>query len=430
MAESKKDTSEKDDKGGASATEPLLLAAKFKEEDRYFLPIDSVIEAERQTSALNKMYSIAMYGSLKVKLNQLHETIKKNVVSEDSISQHLRHYLKKDLPTARVHLKTIAIMLINQARVKGQKAGIQIVLVFKAVDCLRMVIQYSDDGVDAVTSYMILQIISRLPKAFIPHMNREKEIFNQNLALQRAVKENLPTIAVRNRLASLYNQQKCFTEVLYQHEQILQYFINKKPQTKSNREKICVININIAELYRSITIFDGEFKNGQILQNFIHRYNRDVLFNKNREPLTTITGPINKMTVKNTFKELSQLSVNHFEIALKFFPANKNRKKRSEIYVILGENYLEMNKDVDACISFQDALLLLGKERNSDEGFAEKYRIIQLMKKSAGHIKDSSGDKYKSFVVKEANKLESDRLEWKEDEQRRQKIRTGSSKKW
>ncbi|MBF0237446.1 MAG: hypothetical protein HQM12_07065, partial [SAR324 cluster bacterium] len=397
---------------------------KFKEEDRFFLGNKSIEQEEREMGILHKMMDVALYGSYKVTLEHFQTMIKQNKFSEDALDEHVRHYLKKGPRECIGHLKVIIKMLIDQSRETGQTMGTQVVLLFKAIDCLRMIVQYSDQGVDNIASFLLLQIMARMPKAFTKHMSREKEIFNQNVALKRSIKEQQPTINVRNKLASLYLQQRCYADSLYQYESMLDYFQSKKPMNPADREKICVLHLNIAEMFKAIYNWDAELKNGQIFQNFLFRYNRDAEIHiKSRTPITPIRGPVNKMTITQSYKDIKQLTINHYETALKYFPAEKNRKKRSEILAVVGRSYAEMGKVSEAASRLQDSLLLLGKERNSPEIFKEKEDILNLMKQCVGKMPGPKGEKYKSFVVHESNKLEQDQHEWKEEEKRKDEIR-------
>ncbi|MBF0286884.1 MAG: hypothetical protein HQM14_03630 [SAR324 cluster bacterium] len=419
-------------KGGkkAAVEDSLDIPEKFKEEDRVFIGSIDFRREEKERGIMGKMLGLIMYGSLKVTLDHLEAMIKKNAFSEGALDQHLRHYLKRGEREVCGSLRCITQMLLQRTRDTDQTTGSQVVLMFKAIDCLRMIVQYSPSAVDNLPTFMILQIMAKMPGAFVPHMNREKQIFNHTLGLQRAIKEGLPTINVRNKLANLYMKQKCYADVLYQYENMLGYFQSKKPQTPADKEKTCVIHLNIADMYKDIYNFKGEFKNGQILQNFIFRNNRDAdIMNPSRHKISEITGPVNKLTVSQVYKDLKQFAVEHYEEALKLFPKNKNLKKRSDILVTLGKTYAEMGKANEAADRLQDSLLILGKERNSPEMFKNKEDILTLMREAVPKLAAGpKKEKLKSFIVKEENKLESDQLEWEEQEQRKKNLQEQAEK--
>ncbi len=410
---------------GGPIQDGLDLPEKFKEEDRLFMGMDDVKKQEKEQGIMGKMFDSVLHGSMKFTLEHLEAMIKKNSISEVALDQHIRRYMKKDEKMLVQHLKCIAQMLIQQSRVPGQGMGTQVVLLFKAIDCLRMATQYAPSGADNIPSFVTLQIMAKMPPAFVPHMNREKSIFNLYIALQRAVKEKLPTINVRNKLASLYVKQKCYADALFQYERMLEYFSSKKPQSPAVKEKLCVLHLNIGDMYKSIFSFQGDFKNGQILQNFVFRYNREAdIQHSSRTKIHELSGPINKMTVKDLYKDLQQLSVNHYEAALKYFPADKNRKKRSEVLVVVGKNYAEMGRHSEAGESLRDSLLLLGKERNSPDIFQNKEEVLDVMHASVGKMPPGpKQEKLKSFVVRERNKLDSDKMEWEEQQKKKDEIR-------
>ena len=416
---------DKEQKDHQQALELIILPISFKQEERYFFSVEGVINTEKETSPLQKMYNALLYGRNKVTLMHIQAMVKQNIMSEEALDRHLNHYLRRGMELTVSHLKAIAKIMIDQARNPHLKLGTQLVLLFKAIDCLRMSIPYSIEEVNPLTSYMILQILAKMPAPFVPHANREKQIFNYTLSLQKAVKNGLPSISIRNKLAQLYVEQKCFADALYQYEKILIYFLNKKPQTPKDKEKICVIYMNIAEVYQQIYTFKGGFKNGQILQNFIFRYNREAQHVvKERTPITPISGPINNVTVKNTYKDLQQISLIYFELALKFFPASKNPKRRSHILSVLGENYAVLGRHQEACTCLQDALLILSKERNAKEILDKKEHFLNLMKTSVSNIPEKNVERFRSFIVKETNKLDSDRVEWEKEEKRKNNLRT------
>jgi len=423
------DASKGKDKEAASL-DNIQLPLKFKEEDKVFSETKETWLNVQEQGFTSKMIDLMMYGSLKTTLDVLDTMIKKNAMTEIALDQHLRYYLKKGPEETCATLKCISQMLIAQARLPQQKMGAQVILLFKAIDCLRMVTQYSPPGADSLPSYLVLQIIARMPPAFEPHMSREKQIFNLNISLQRAVKERIPTINVRNKLASVYIKQNCYADALFQYEGILDYFLAKKPQTSSDKEKICVIHLSIGDMFIGICDFKGEFKNGQILQNFLFRYNRDteILFTS-RTQISLINGRVNKLTVTQLYKDLKQLAVDHYKKALSLFPKNKNQKKRSDVLVTLGKIYTEMGKAVEGAVSFQDSLLLLGKQRNSEEIFKGKEAVLEQMRICIMKIPDSDKQKFKSFVVKEENTLETDKMEWEREKLRQEKLRLEAEKK-
>ncbi len=407
----------------------LEIPGKFKEEDRLFSGNPEFHTSEREKGIFSKMMDTIAHGSLKVTLDDLESMIKKNSINEGTLDQHLRFYIRKDPQKAIADLKCIAQFLIEQTRQTGQTAGTQVVLLFKAIDCLRMVMQY-DEGIDNIPSFMILQIISKMPNAFVSHMSREKKIFNLNISLQRAIKEGVPTISVRNKLASLLLQQKCFADVLFQYEKILESLFNQKPLTPKIKEKICVIYLNIGDLYKEIFSFEGDFKNGQILQNFIFRNNRDAdLVISKRGRLKDVTGPINKMTVKEIYKELQHEAIKYYEKGLQYFPPDRNRKKRSEVLISIGKSYVALGKLSQAAKALRDSLLLLGKERNSEEVFKEKDEILTIIHTSVVKMPaGSEQDAMRSFVVSERNKLEGEQQEWQAQEQRKDEIRKDAAR--
>lgn len=413
-----------------SAQDALDLPEKFKEEDRVFLGTKDTFLEEKEMGVLGKMVTMAMYGSLKVTLEQIEALVKKNTVNEIALDQHLRFYLKKGLPAACKNLKCIAKILIDQARQPEQNLGSQVVLMFKAIDCMRMVVQYSPTGADNLPSFFILQVMAKMPPAFVAHMNREKQIFNVNINLQRAIKQGVPTINIRNKLANLYLQQMCYADALFQYEEMLNYFLKKKPQTPAEKEKICVLHLNIAEMFGHIYNFKGDFKNGQIVQNFVFRYNRDAdITITSRTSVKPLTGPVNKLSVAQLYKDLKQLTVDHYESAIKLFPKSKNQKKKSEVLILLGKNYAEMGKPAEGVVCLQDSLLILGKQRNSPEIFKSKEEVLEVMRECIAKIPPGEKkNKYKSFVVKEENTLESDKMEWEEERKKKDIIRRKSEK--
>lgn len=310
-----------------SSYETIGLPKEFREETRFFFPVHQTIKKEKNRNPIQKIGQFFRYGSLKFSLQDIQKMIQQDAISEDGINLHLSYYMRQGAEAVCPQLKAIAKLFIEQSRQAGQSAGTQVVLLFKAIDCLRMYQQYSPKGTDNISSFLVLQVFTKMPSVFVTQMDREKMIFNYHLGLQRSLKAGQSGIDYRHQLAHLYVEQKCFSDALYQYEQILEYFQTKESVTSGDQDKICLVHLSLAEFYREIFEFKGNFKNGQIIQNFMFRYYREsTFFTKQRPKIRLIRGSINRMTIRPLYEDLEQIASEHYLKSMESLLVQKNEK--------------------------------------------------------------------------------------------------------
>lgn len=259
-----------------------------------------------------------LFGKLKVSLLALRKQIEQGKINEDSIDSHLRHYLKKeDTKIYQQHLLSIAQMCIKQARVEKDR-NTQLPLLFKAIDLLRMYIQYSEEAVDVMASNVIIHIFSTFPDEFSEKWALEQEVFRHYVELhktKRRVKDigfgDKENVSLRTKIALLSAQQKNYYDAFVQFSNILTFYqfrTNDDPQVVLNRAKS---HAWIGNVFQELIHYvqPGE---ATILKNFVYRYNRDHATRKNDHPIAIVKRN-DAIALKQTKKDLIRLANEQYE---------------------------------------------------------------------------------------------------------------------
>ena len=271
-------------------------------------------EAIEEQGFLNHLFG----GRLKVSLLALRKQIEQGTVHEESIDSHLRHYLKKgNTKIYRQHLLSIAQMCIKQARMEKDKNR-QLPLLFKAIDLLRMTIQYSEGAVDVTASNVIIHIFSTFPDEFSQKWQLEQEVFRLSVELHKAQhrlkdigfgdKEN---VALRTKIALLSAQQKNYYDAFVQFSNILKFYQfrnDEDPQVVLNRAKS---HAWIGNVFQEL-IHYVQPGNATILKNFVYRYNRDHATPKNAHPIALVKRN-DVIAMKQTKRDLIRLANEQYE---------------------------------------------------------------------------------------------------------------------
>ena len=132
--------------------------------------------SQREEERVNRVSSW-LSGRPQVTLYDLrYQLIEKNAMDEEALDAHLFHYIhRRELSLVRWHLLYLTHLHLNHAREITQGA-VQFDLLFKAVDLLRMYIQYCEATLDMLASRMIVHIFSIFPYSYDYKWHLEAEI--------------------------------------------------------------------------------------------------------------------------------------------------------------------------------------------------------------------------------------------------------------
>ncbi len=259
------------------------------------------------------LLSHMLIGKLPVSLIDIRKRIEQGEECSGMIDSHLRHYLKKNnRELYRQHLLSIAHMCIKQARAEKHKQK-QIPLLFKAIDLLRIYIQYCDEGIDLMASSIILHALSTFPKEFDEKLAVEKDVYKSYVELhkiRRRVSEigygDKENVALRIKLSKLCVQEKNYYDAFVQFGTVLQsyrYRGEDDPQAVLNRART---HTWIGNVFQELIHYAQPGK-ATILVNFIDRYNRDHATRRKPYPIAVLKRN-DAIAIRKTKRDIIRLA--------------------------------------------------------------------------------------------------------------------------
>ncbi|MBI4084004.1 MAG: hypothetical protein HY423_15485 [Candidatus Lambdaproteobacteria bacterium] len=208
---------------------------------------------------------------------------------EDPLRDTFDFYRRKDdrsemLPV----LKFYAAYLMQQAR-KETNFRSQLFLLFKAVDLLRMIVQYSPYSVSPEAESLVFCIFTDLgsqkPERFKNYVQNEGTIY----AIVKQLRNMPNDINLRLRLAQELVRQTMVFDALVQYDFLLRVYPKVPVEFDTRRAGVY---IRIAELFGELIANTARpLGDGRKLRNFIERYNRDYAEKGEEIPIVTGRDP-------------------------------------------------------------------------------------------------------------------------------------------
>lgn len=193
--------------------------------------------------------------------------------SEDALKDTLDYYRKKDDYTELVRvLKFYAAYLLQQARRERVFAS-QLFLLFKAVDFLRMIVQYSPYSVNQDAETLVFAIFTDLgtqrPQQFGRYYETEQTVFQSMKRLQLFPSDH----RARLRLAEQLVEQTSFYDAVVQYEFLMRFYPRMPRHADIPRGRAALALGNIYQnLIDNAGRHPGDMRK---LRNFVERRNRD-----------------------------------------------------------------------------------------------------------------------------------------------------------
>ena len=193
--------------------------------------------------------------------------------SEDALKDAIDYYRKKDDYTELVRvLKFYAAYLLQQAR-RERVFGSQLFLLFKAVDFLRMIVQYSPYSVNQDAETLVFAIFTDLgtqrPQQFGRYYETEQDVFQTMKRLQLFPSDH----RARLRLAEQLSQQTSFYDAVVQYEFLMRFYPRMPRHADIPRGRAALA---LAGIYQNLIDNAGRHPGDmRKLRNFVERHNRD-----------------------------------------------------------------------------------------------------------------------------------------------------------
>ena len=224
---------------------------------------------------------------------------------EHDLSTALDFYSRKDPDQLLPVLKFFAAYLMQQAR-QSKDLRQQIFLVFKAVDLLRMVVQYSPYAVnydaETIVSGVFADLGLQLPKRFTHYQETEVRIHAIMRRLHHAPNDH----SARAQLADAYAQQTSLYDSFVQYQMLLRLLPAMRIELDRRRG---LVYVRVGDLFQGLADFSpGALQDGRKMRNFVERYNRDYAERGNSIPVWSGPDAASVRKVQRRFRELANRS--------------------------------------------------------------------------------------------------------------------------
>src|SRR5689334_4048907 len=205
---------------------------------------------------------------------------------EASLKSSVDYYSRQDPRRLIQVLKFFACYVLQQARAEKQFPH-QLFLIFKAVDLLRMVVQYSPFSVngeaETIVYGLFIDLGSAKPARFSKYMKAEAQIHQLMRRLQVAPNDH----QARLNMAEQLMQQTSLLDAMVQYHMLLRLYPAMRPEVDRRRG---YVYLKMAQVFQDIMDnATGPVQDARKLKNFVERYNRD--FSERGKEIPPIGGP-------------------------------------------------------------------------------------------------------------------------------------------
>jgi tetratricopeptide (TPR) repeat protein len=221
---------------------------------------------------------------------------------EPDLSHSLDFYTRKDPEQLLPVLRFFGSYLMQQAR-QAKDLRRQLFLVFKAVDLMRMIVQYSPYAVnydaETLVSGIFSDLASQLPQRFTRYNEMETRIHFLMRRLHHA--SNDPQ--ARALLADAYARQTSLYDALVQYQMLLKQLPTMRLELDRRRG---LVYVRMGDIFQGLAdMRPGALQDARKLRNFIERYNRDHPGRGEQIPRILGPDPAGLRRVQRSFRTLA-----------------------------------------------------------------------------------------------------------------------------
>ena len=291
---------------------------------------------------------------------------------EGKLNESLDFYSRKDRERVLPVLRFYAAFVLQQARQETQ-LGRQLFLIFKAVDLLRMIVQYSPNSVsneaETIVYGLFIDLGTQKPGRFARYMETEKEVHQFMRRLQVLPGDHRTRLALAESLA----RQTSLFDAFVQYQALMRMYPPMRAEADRRRG---VLNFKIGQLFQNIADHAGAaLQDGRKLKNFVDRYNRDLP--ERSAPLPPVTGPQPEVVMR-AVKAIRGVACGYYVRALAVQALEPGVVL--ELATRLSKNYLEDGKFAEAA----DALA------NGSRAWKEMDVTLPVMKRRLEYLQTAA----------------------------------------
>lgn len=221
---------------------------------------------------------------------------------EDDLSTYIEFYTRQERETLIPVLRFFSAYLMQQAR-QAKDLRLQLFLVFKTVDLLRLIVQHSLYSVSYDAETMVGGIFADLGQQLPDRFRHYQETEYQIHPLMRRLHHTPNDHSARAQLAAAYASQTSFYDALVQYQVLLRVLPNMRVDQDRRRG---LIHVHMGELFQGLADMNmGGLQDGRKLRNFIARYNRDHPARNSQLPPLTGANPAALRQLQRGFRDLA-----------------------------------------------------------------------------------------------------------------------------
>jgi tetratricopeptide (TPR) repeat protein len=289
---------------------------------------------------------------------------------EAQLKSSVDFYSRRDPQQLIRVLKFFACYVLQQARTETAFPR-QLFLVFKAVDLLRMVVQYSpycvNSEAETIVYGVFIDLGSAKPQRFGKYMKTEAQIHQLMRRLQMAPNDH----QARLNMAEQLMQQTSLFDALVQYHMLLRLYPPMRPEVDRRRG---YVYLKLAQVFQDIMDnVTGPIQDARKLKNFVERYNRD--FAERGREIPPVTGTDRK-ELERTLRGVRGLANTYYARALAVQVLDP--RLLLDVVTRLGRNYMEEGRFGEAVDVLVDGAKLWRHVGESAESLRRRVAYFEL----------------------------------------------------
>ncbi len=300
--------------------------------------------------------------------------------SEADLKQSVDYYSRRNPAHLIPVLKFFAVYVMHQAR-REKGFSHQLFLIFKAVDLLRMIAQYSPYAVNGDAETLVYGLFIDLgtakPERFGKYMRTEALIHQLMRRLQKAPNDHQARLNMAEQLAL----QTSLFDATVQYHMLLRHYPAMRPEQDRRRG---YVYLKMAQVFQDIVDnVTGPMQDARKLKNFVERYNRD--FSERGQEIPPVTGP---EALERTLRSVRGLANRHYARALSVEVLDP--RLLLNLVTRLGNNYLQESRFKEATDVLADGAKFWKTFEDTPDNLRRRVEYLQLAATAAGkaHRKD------------------------------------------
>lgn len=288
---------------------------------------------------------------------------------EPHLKTSVDYYSRQDPRRLIPVLKFFACYVLQQARSETAFPR-QLFLIFKAVDLLRMIVQYSPYSVNGEAETIVYGVFidlgSAKPQRFGKYMKTEAQIHQLMRRLQVAPNDHQARLNMAEQLV----HQTSLLDAMVQYHMLLRLYPTMRSEVDRRRG---FVYLKMAHVFQDIIDnVSGPIQDARKLKNFVERYNRD--FAERGSEIPPVAGS-DAEALERTLRGVRSLANQHYARALAVQVMDP--RLLMSLVTRLGANYLEDGRFKEAADVLYDGAKLWKHISESPDNLQRRVEFFE-----------------------------------------------------